>query len=63
MLDCDSENSDDDSNEVLAAEFIWPLKAKPYSCSSLKPVHKNRREDMKFTFDVAKCDKIFDELH
>jgi hypothetical protein len=30
---------------------------------TLKLVHKNRQEEIKFTFDVAKCDKIFDELH
>jgi hypothetical protein len=30
---------------------------------TLKPVHKNQPEGIKFTFDVAKCDKIFDELH
>jgi hypothetical protein len=30
---------------------------------TLKPVHKNQPEEIKFTFDVAKCDKIFDELH
>jgi hypothetical protein len=24
---------------------------------------KNQQEEIKFTFDVAKCDKIFDELH
>jgi hypothetical protein len=28
-----------------------------------KTVHKNWQEEIKFTFDVAKCDKIFDELH
>jgi hypothetical protein len=28
-----------------------------------KPVHKNQQEEIKFIFDVAKCDKIFDELH
>jgi hypothetical protein len=30
---------------------------------TLKPVHKNWQEEIKFTFDVVKCDKIFDELH
>jgi hypothetical protein len=30
---------------------------------SLKPIHKNGQQENKFTFDVAKCDKIFDELH
>jgi hypothetical protein len=28
----------------------------------LQPVQKNRQEEVKFTFNVAKCDKIFDEL-
>jgi hypothetical protein len=29
----------------------------PYS-----PVQKKRQEEVKFTFNVGKCDKIFDEL-
>jgi hypothetical protein len=29
----------------------------------MTPVHKNWQEEFKFIFDVAKCDKIFDELH
>jgi hypothetical protein len=45
------------------AEFVWPLKAKTYSCLSLKPVPKGRQEELKFTFDVSKCDRIFDELY
>jgi hypothetical protein len=32
------------------------------TCPSLKPIHKNRNEEMKFTFDFSKCDRIFDEL-
>jgi hypothetical protein len=35
---------------------------KPSTCPSLKPVQKNRQNEMKFTFDVSKCDRIFDEL-
>jgi hypothetical protein len=27
------------------------------------PIHKKWQDDIKYTFDVAKCDKIFDELH
>jgi hypothetical protein len=61
--DCDSDSSNDESNYVYPTEFSWPSKAKSYSCDSLKPVHKNRQEEIKFTFDVAKCDKIFDEIH
>jgi hypothetical protein len=43
-------------------ELVWSTKAKPPACSSLQPVQKNRREEVKFTFNVAKCYKIFDEL-
>ena len=32
------------------------------TCSSLKPINKNRKEEIKFTFDVSKCERIFDEL-
>ena len=38
-VDCKSD-SDDEKNEV--AEFIWSSKAKPYFCSSLKPIPKNQ---------------------
>ena len=58
-VDCKSD-SDDEKKEV--AEFIRPSEAKPCSCSSLKPIPKNRQEQVRFTFDVSKCDHIFDEL-
>jgi hypothetical protein len=56
------DSSDDESADVYTPEFIWPTKAKSSACSSLQPVQKNRQEEIKFTFNVAKCDKIFDEL-
>jgi hypothetical protein len=62
-VDCDSNSSIDESNDVYAAEFCCTSKAKSYACDSLTLVHKNRPEEIKFTFDVAKCDKFFDELH
>ena len=34
----------------------------PSSYASLKPIQKNRKEDIKFTFDVSKCNRIFDEF-
>jgi len=58
-VDCKFD-SDDEKKEV--AEFIWASEAKPYACSSLKPIPKNRQEQVRFTFDVSKCDRIFDEL-
>ena len=59
-LECNSNCSDDESNDVYAAEFAWPSQAKPFTCSALKPIHKNR-QDERFTFDVSKCERIFDE--
>jgi hypothetical protein len=53
---------DDESINVYTTEFVWPTKAKSSACSSLHPVPKNRQEEIKFTFNVAKCDRIFDEL-
>jgi hypothetical protein len=57
------QSSDDESSKVLTTEFIWPSKAKTLTCDALKPTHKKLQDDIKYTFDVAKCDRIFDELH
>ena len=46
---------------VYTAEFVWPSNDKPCVCGSLKPIHKDRQE--RFTFDVSKCERIFDELY
>ena len=62
-VDCESDNSDDEKRGVCVAELVWPSEAIPYSCSLLKPIQKNRQEEVRFTFDVSKCDRIFDELH
>jgi hypothetical protein len=42
--------------------MIWPKQAKSLACSSLQSVQKKRQEGVKFTFNIGKCDKIFDEL-
>ena len=57
-LECNSDCSDDESKEVYAAEFVWSSDDKPSPCASLKPIAKNRHE-VKFTFDVSKCDRVF----
>jgi hypothetical protein len=62
IIDYDSDSSNDSDKEVYATEFVWPSKEKSYSCSSLKPTSKAQQEEIKFTFDVSKCDRIFDEL-
>jgi hypothetical protein len=39
--------------------FFWPAKAKS---SARSHSHSTQKGKVKFTFNVAKCDKIFDEL-
>jgi hypothetical protein len=63
VVEHSSDSSDDESSEVLTAEFVWPSKAKSLTSDMLRPIHKNRQDDIKYTFDVAKCDNFFDELH
>ena len=41
---------------------MWSPNDKPSTCSSLKPINKNQKEEIKFTFDVSKYERIFDEL-
>ena len=62
IVDCDESSIDDESSEVYAAKLVWPTKAKPPTCFALQLVQKSWQEEVKFTFNVAKCDKIFDEL-
>jgi hypothetical protein len=61
VVEYDSDSSDDE-NEVYVPEFVWISKAKSSSCASLKLATKGRQEELNFTFDVSKCDCIFDEL-
>jgi hypothetical protein len=62
IVEYDQSSSDDESTEVYAAEMVWPKQAKSSACSSLQQVQKKRQEEVKFTFNVGKCDKMFDEL-
>jgi hypothetical protein len=62
IIECDQSSSNNESKEVYAAEIVWLKQAKSSACSSLQPVQKKRSEEVKFTFNVSKCDKIFDEL-
>jgi hypothetical protein len=55
-------SSDDEPKKVYTAEIVWPEQAKSSACSSLQSVQKKRQEEVKFTFNVGKCDKVFDEL-
>jgi hypothetical protein len=52
------DSSDDESADIYTVELVWPTKAKSLVCSSLQPVQKNRQEEVKFTFNVPKYNKI-----
>jgi hypothetical protein len=62
IVECGQSSSDDESKEVYATEIVWPKQAKSSACSSLQPIQKKWQEEVKFTFNVGKCDNIFDEL-
>ena len=43
-LEYHSDSLDDESKDVYAAEFVWSPNDKPSTCSSLKPINKNRKK-------------------
>jgi hypothetical protein len=47
---------------TCVAKWSWGSKSKPFICSILKPASKSRQDEMCYTFDVVKCDRIFDYL-
>ena len=48
---------------MYVAEWSWTNKNKPFVCSNLMQTpRKNPQSEVKYSFDVAKCDKIFDYL-
>jgi hypothetical protein len=57
-----SESSDDEEADMCIAKWSWGSKSKPFICSTLKPASKSRQDEMHYTFDVTKCDRIFDYL-
>jgi hypothetical protein len=57
-----SESSDDKEADMCVAEWSWGSKSKPFVSSSLKSASKSRQDEMSYTFDIAKCDRIFDYL-
>ena len=54
IIDGCSDSSDDENKECLAAKIRWPAENKLVTCASLKPIHKNQNEEVKFTFDFSK---------
>jgi hypothetical protein len=59
MVEYASESSDDEEADMCVAEWSWASKSKPFVCSFLKPASKSRQDEMRYTFDVAKCDRFF----
>jgi hypothetical protein len=53
---------DDEEADMCIAEWSWGSKSKPFVCSSLKTASKSWQDEMRYMFDVAKCDRIFDYL-
>jgi hypothetical protein len=61
VVDYVSNNLNDEA-EICSVEFMWPSEDKSFSCTSLKLASKGQQEELRFIFDVSKCDHIFDEL-
>jgi hypothetical protein len=56
----ESLTSDEDA-EICMAEWVDTPKGKPMTCPFLK-LEPGKTGEMKFTFDIFKCDKLFDVL-
>jgi hypothetical protein len=57
----DEEANDEEGNEICVAEWVENPRDKPILCSFLKP-NGGQREEMRYTFDLSKCDCLFDLL-
>jgi hypothetical protein len=57
----DEEADDEEGNEICVAEWVEKPGDKPILCSFLEP-NGGQREEMRYTFDVSKCDSLFDLL-
>jgi hypothetical protein len=57
----EQEANDEEGNEICVAEWAENPVDKPISCSFLKP-NGVQRDEMRYTFGVTKCDRLFDLL-
>jgi hypothetical protein len=57
----EEESASEDENEICVAKWVNTPKDKPISSSFLK-LNSGRKDEIKYTFDVTKCDKLFDVL-
>jgi hypothetical protein len=62
MVEYSSESLNNEEADMCVAEWNWGSKSKPFVCSRFKLASKRWQDEMCYTFDVAKCDKIFDYL-
>jgi hypothetical protein len=62
MVEYSSKSSNDEEVSMCVAEWSWGSKSKLFVCSSLIPASKSRQDEMRYTFDVPKYDRIFDYL-
>jgi hypothetical protein len=59
MVEYSSESLYDEGANMCVAEWSLASKSKPFVCSSLNPVSKSWQDEIRFTFNVTKCDRIF----
>jgi hypothetical protein len=57
----DEEADDEEDNEICIAEWVEKPRDRPISYSFLKP-NGGWREEMRYSFYVSKCDRLFDLL-
>jgi hypothetical protein len=58
----DEEADNEEGNEICVAEWVEKPGDRPISCSSFLKPDGGQREEMRYTFDVSKCDRLFDLL-
>jgi hypothetical protein len=54
----EDEHDDVEGNEICVAEWVEKPRGKPISCYFLKP-NEVWRDEMRYAFDVSKCDHLF----
>jgi hypothetical protein len=57
----DDDTISNEEEEVCVAEWVDIAKDKLFACSFPRP-NPGKKDTMKYTFDVSKCDKLFDVL-
>jgi hypothetical protein len=57
----DEEADVEEGNKICIAEWVEKIGDNPISCSFLKP-NGGQREEMRYTFDISKCGRLFDLL-